>query len=85
MSPHTQIRENKTVRCVVVHELTVLRQGVRRLLEDEPDLTVVGEAENAAEALRQIQEHRPDANPQIAEWFSCRVPGRMQSGPQRKE
>ena len=59
MSP-IQIRENQTVRCIVVHELTVLRQGVRRLLEDEPDLTVVAEAENAAEALRQIQEHRPD-------------------------
>ena len=60
MSPQIQIRENKTVRCIVVHELTVLRQGVRRLLEDEPDLTVVAEAENAAEALRQILEHRPD-------------------------
>ena len=60
MSPHIQMRENKTVRCIVVHEVTVLRQGVRRLLEDEPDLTVVAEAENAAEALRQIMEHRPD-------------------------
>jgi len=48
------------VRCILVHELTVLRQAVRRLLEDEPDLTVVAEAENAAEALRQILEHRPD-------------------------
>ena len=30
------------------------------MLEDEADLTVVAEAENAAEALRQIMEHRPD-------------------------
>jgi DNA-binding NarL/FixJ family response regulator len=48
------------VRCILVHELTALRQAVRRLLEDEPDLAVVAEAENAAEALRQILEHRPD-------------------------
>ena len=71
MGPHTQIRENKTVRCIVVHELTLLRQAVRRLLEDEPDLTVVAEAENAAEALRQILEHRPDVVVIDAASFGC--------------
>jgi DNA-binding NarL/FixJ family response regulator len=37
-----------------------LRQGLRRLLEDEPDLEVVSEAANAAECLRKVQELRPD-------------------------
>lgn len=60
MCPHAQIREGKTIRCVVVHELALLRQGLRRLLEDEPDFEIVAEAENAAEALRQILEHLPD-------------------------
>ena len=71
MSPHPQIEENKTVRCVLVHELTLLRQAVRRLLEDEPDLAVVAEAENAAEALRQILEHRPDVVVIDAASFGC--------------
>jgi len=48
------------IRCVLVHELAVLRQGLRRLLEDEPDVRVVAEAENGAEALRTIHEHRPE-------------------------
>jgi DNA-binding NarL/FixJ family response regulator len=43
-----------------VHDHVLLRQGLRRLLEDEPDLEVVSEAGNAAEALRGAFEHRPD-------------------------
>ena len=60
MCPHAQIQDDKTIRCVLAHELALVRQGLRRLLEDEPDLEVVAEAENAAEALRQTLEHRPD-------------------------
>src|SRR5215471_10544606 len=58
--PPTQIPNHKMIRCVVVHEITLLRQGLRRLLEDEPDLEIVAEAENAAHALRHILDHRPD-------------------------
>lgn len=60
MCPHAQIPDHRTVRCVVVHEVTLLRHGLRRLLEDEPDLEVVAEAENGAEALRHILERQPD-------------------------
>jgi DNA-binding NarL/FixJ family response regulator len=42
-----------------VHDHVLLRQGMRRLLEDEPDIEVVAEAESAAEALRRVFEHRP--------------------------
>ena len=71
MGPHTQIREHPTIRCVVVHEMVLLRQGLRRLLEDEPGLEVVAEAENAAEALRQILEYRPDVVITDATIFGC--------------
>ena len=40
------------------HEM--LRYGVRRLLEDAPDFAVVGEAGDAAQALKLALEHRPD-------------------------
>lgn len=49
-----------TVRCVLVHDQAVMRQGLRRLLEDEPDLEVVGEAGNAPDAFRKVFECRPD-------------------------
>jgi len=58
--PHAQIREDKTIRCVLAHEVALLRQGVKRLLEDEDDFKVVAEAGNAAEMLRAISEYSPD-------------------------
>ncbi|HKV76728.1 MAG TPA: response regulator transcription factor [Candidatus Sulfotelmatobacter sp.] len=59
------------IRCVLAHELALVRQGLRRLLEDEPDLDVVAEAENGAEALRQILEYRPEAVVADATLFGC--------------
>lgn len=51
---------NRKIRCLLVHDYVLLRQGLRRLLEDEPDMDVVAEAGNAAEALRKVFEFRPD-------------------------
>jgi DNA-binding NarL/FixJ family response regulator len=63
--PQAQVQDEnlfprKKVRCVLVHEHVLLRQGLRRLLEDEPDLEVVGEASNAVEALQNVFQCRPD-------------------------
>ncbi len=71
MCPHAQIRNDKTIRCVLAHELAFVRHGLRRLLDDEPDLEVIAEAENAAEALRQILESRPDVVIADATLFGC--------------
>jgi two-component system response regulator NreC len=43
-----------------VHGHALLRQGLRRLLQDEPDFEVVSEAGNAAEALQRVFEHSPE-------------------------
>jgi two-component system, NarL family, response regulator NreC len=51
---------SKRVRCVLADDHTLLRQGVRRLLEEAPDFIVVGEAADASEALKLVIEHRPD-------------------------
>src|SRR6202790_1450595 len=48
------------IRCVIAHVYKMLRYCVRRLLEDAPEFTVVGEAGDAAEALKLVLEHRPD-------------------------
>jgi two-component system response regulator NreC len=48
------------IRCVIADDHDMLRYGVRRLLEDAPDFDVVGEAGDAAVALKLVLEHRPD-------------------------
>ncbi len=48
------------IRCVIADDHEMLRYGVRRLLEDAPDFAVVGEARDAAEALKLVLAHHPD-------------------------
>jgi two-component system response regulator NreC len=48
------------INCIVVDDHTLFRDGVRRLLEGEPDLEVVGEAQDAAEALEKVRALHPD-------------------------
>jgi DNA-binding NarL/FixJ family response regulator len=46
-------------RIVLVDDHAILRQGLRSLLEREPDLQVVGEASSAGEALAVVERSRP--------------------------
>ncbi len=38
----------------------ITRQGIRRLLEDEQDFTIVGEGNNGEEVVRLVSEKKPD-------------------------
>ena len=48
------------IRLMVVDDHEVLRQGVRHMLEDQADVTVVAEAEEGAAALERVESARPD-------------------------
>lgn len=48
------------IRIVVADDHAVVREGIRRVLADEPDFVVVGEASTGAEALRSVEETSPD-------------------------
>lgn len=48
------------IRILLVDDHTVVRQGLRMFLALEPDLEVIGEAENGAEAVRLAKELKPD-------------------------
>jgi DNA-binding NarL/FixJ family response regulator len=48
------------IRCILVHNHVLVRQGLRRLLEDEAELEVVAEAGTASEALERVLKYKPD-------------------------
>jgi DNA-binding NarL/FixJ family response regulator len=48
------------IRCLVVDDHVLLRQGVRRLLEGEAEFQVIADVGSAAEALEKVREFRPD-------------------------
>lgn len=52
--------DSKTVRIVLVDDHTVVRAGLRMLIESRPGLQVVGEAATASEALIVAREAQPD-------------------------
>ena len=48
------------IRIVIADDHAVVREGTHTLLEREPDMEVVGEASNGEEALKIIEEQKPD-------------------------
>ena len=48
------------VRLVIADDHPVFRDGLRRLLEAEPDYKVIGEASDSAEAVKQARQLKPD-------------------------
>jgi len=48
------------ITVLIVDDQPLQRLGFRMLLESNPDTEVIGEAQNGAEAVRQITELRPD-------------------------
>jgi two-component system, NarL family, response regulator LiaR len=48
------------IRILIADDHTVVRQGLRMFLGSDPDLEIVGEASNGAEALEMTRRLRPD-------------------------
>jgi len=48
------------IRVLVVDDHPAMRRGLKEIVNDSPDLEVIAEAGNAAEALAQVRTHNPD-------------------------
>lgn len=51
---------NNRIRILLCDDHQIIREGLKSLLEKQPDMTVVGEGVNGLEAIRLAQEEKPD-------------------------
>jgi DNA-binding NarL/FixJ family response regulator len=51
---------NKPIRILLADDHTIVRQGLARLLEEQPDLKIVGEATNGKAVIEKTLELEPD-------------------------
>jgi len=52
--------KEKRIRVLLAEDHILVRQGFRRILEDDPGITVVGEARTGIEAIDQCKDLKPD-------------------------
>jgi DNA-binding NarL/FixJ family response regulator len=48
------------IRLLLVDDQTIIRKGIKSLLESQPDFEVVGEADNGKQAIAQVEALQPD-------------------------
>lgn len=52
--------DQQTITIVLADDHSLVRDGIRALLEEEPDLDVIGEVSNGLDALKMVNEKSPD-------------------------
>ena len=48
------------IRILLADDHTMVRQGLRKLLEERPDWDVIAEAGDGREAVRLVEQYKPD-------------------------
>jgi DNA-binding NarL/FixJ family response regulator len=52
--------EKEKIKLLIADDHAILRQGLRRILEAEPDMTVIGEAATGTDAVKKVRQLKPD-------------------------
>ena len=54
------VRSNTKIRLLIADDHAIFRDGLRKLLDSEKEITIVGEARNGAECVKKLRELKPD-------------------------
>jgi DNA-binding NarL/FixJ family response regulator len=67
------------IRLVLVDDQSLIRRGLRALLKTDPELEVVGEAENGKEAIDLVETLQPDLvlMDECRLWMGCKALGKF--------
>src|SRR5512135_3173035 len=56
------MKKARPITLLIADDHALVRQGLRVLIEREPDLQVIAEAGNGADAVKEFIRHRPDVS-----------------------
>src|SRR5579863_5916139 len=59
-SPMTDTPPTPTIRVLCVDDHPLVRKGIAAILNNEPDMSLVAEAENGRQAVELFRQHQPD-------------------------
>ena len=54
------VRSNTKIRLLIADDHTIFRDGLRKLLDSDDEITIVGEAHNGVECIKKLGELKPD-------------------------
>ena len=54
------MKEPERIRVLCVDDHPLLREGITAIINSQPDMVLVAEASNGAEAIQKFREHKPD-------------------------
>src|SRR5688572_22364222 len=52
--------DQEKIKLFLADDHAILRQGLRRILESEPDMTVIGEASTGIDTVKRVRQLKPD-------------------------
>lgn len=55
-----EIETNKTIKVIIADDHYLIRQGLKRIIDFEKDISIVGEAEDGEKAINMIKTSEPD-------------------------
>src|SRR4051812_5965658 len=59
-TPAPAVADKDQYRIILVEDHPIVRQGLAQLINLQPGMSVIGEAENAAKALELVRANKPD-------------------------
>jgi DNA-binding NarL/FixJ family response regulator len=54
------MKQSRSIRILIVDDHSIVRQGIAAMIENEMDMTVIGQASNGQEAVTLFRAHQPD-------------------------